>query len=166
MMDLAYVRELYTYNHWANRRILAAVESLNAGQFQRQMGSSFSSLHDTVLHIVGGEWIWLERWNGRSPRGGLPSAAELPDLAAIRTRWKQVEDDRNQLLARLTQDDLAKPITYVNQKGETWTYPLWQQLAHVVNHSTYHRGQVATLLRQLGVKPPMTDFLFYYDQQH
>ena len=164
-MNVADIQTLYAYNRWANGKILAAAEQLDLEQFQRPMESSFTSVRDTLVHIVGGEWIWLERWNGRSPRGGLPNVAELPDLSAISTRWKQVEEEQKRFLAKLTQPDLTKPITYVNQKGETWTYPLWQLLAHVVNHSTYHRGQTTTLLRQLGLKPPMTDFLVYYDQQ-
>jgi len=163
-VDLAYVGELYAYNRWAGGRLRAVVERLDPQQFQRPMGSSFTSVRDTLLHIVGGEWIWLERWNGRSPRA-LPSATDLPDLAAISMRWNQVEQDQERFLAGLVQSDLTKSITYVNQKGETWTYPLWQLLTHVVNHSTYHRGQVATLLRQLGIKPPMTDFLVYYEER-
>ena len=163
-MDLAYLRELYGYNRWANAKTLAAVSHLDAAQFQRPLENSFSSVHDTLVHILGAEWIWLERWNGRSPRG-LLSGAELPDLDAIRTRWKQVEEDQRRFLQQLSQPELEKPISYVNSKGETWTYPLWQQMAHVANHSTYHRGQVTTLLRQLGAKAPMTDFLFYYDEQ-
>jgi len=164
-MNLAYVRELYAYNRWANGKILAAVEKLDEGQFLRRMGSSFTSVRDTLVHIVGGEWIWLERWNGRSPQGGLPTVEELPDLNAIRVRWKQVEDDLSRFLQQLGEGDLEKSISYMNMKGETWTYPLWQMMAHVANHSTYHRGQVSTLLRQLGVQPTMTDFLLYYDEQ-
>lgn len=165
MTDLAYLRELYAFNRWANREMFAAVASLDAEQFQRPRGSSFSSVRDTMVHIVGGEWIWLERWLGRSPRG-LPPVDDLPDLPSILARSHQVEDDRHRFLSQLTPSDLEKTISYVNSRNETWAYPLWQQLAHVVNHSTYHRGQLATLLRQLGAKPPMTDFLLYYDQQH
>jgi uncharacterized damage-inducible protein DinB len=163
-MNLAYVRELYAYNRWANEKILNAAEQLSDEQFLRPMGSSFTSVRDTLVHIVGAEWIWLERWNGRSPRGGLLKVEELPDLKAIRARLKQVEDECERFLQQMGEDDLKKSISYVNMKGETWTYTMWQMLAHVANHSTYHRGQAATLLRQLGVKPPMTDFLFYYDK--
>lgn len=163
-MDLSYFRELYSYNRWANSKTLAAASNLDPDQFRRPLGSSFSSVRDTLAHILGGEWIWLERWNGRSPKG-LLSVADLPDLGAIYARWKQVEEDQNRFLHKLGEPELEKSISYVNQRGETWIYPLWQQMAHVVNHSTYHRGQAATLLRQLGAKAPMTDFLFYYDQR-
>jgi uncharacterized damage-inducible protein DinB len=163
-MNLSYVRELYAYDRWANERFLTAAERLSEEQFLRPMGSSFTSVRDTLVHIVGAEWIWLERWNGRSPRGGLLKVEELPDMKTIRERLKQVEADRERFLQQMDESDLQKSIAYVNLKGETWTYPMWKMLAHVANHSTYHRGQVATLLRQLGVKPPMTDFLLYYDE--
>jgi uncharacterized damage-inducible protein DinB len=64
----------------------------------------------------------------------------------------------------LAEDALTTKITYVNVKGETWTHALWQMLRHLVNHSTYHRGQVATMLRQLGAEPAATDFLLFFDK--
>ena len=164
MADIAYVAELYAYNRWANQKALAAVAQLSEEQRKRPMGSSFSSLHDTLVHILGGEWIWLERWLGRSPRS-LPSSDEVADWAALARRWKQLDEDQQRFLSQLTAADLTKSITYVNQRGETWTYPLWQLLVHVANHSSYHRGQATTLLRQLGAKAASTDFLLYYDEK-
>jgi uncharacterized damage-inducible protein DinB len=68
------------------------------------------------------------------------------------------------LLQRLPASRLSEVAEYMNTKGETWRYPLWQQLLHVINHSTYHRGQVTTLLRQVGATPAITDLLVYYDE--
>jgi len=163
-MDITFISELYKYNHWANQKILVAASQLDEEKFTRALGSSFSSLRDTLVHILGAEWIWLERWNRRSPRA-LLSVAELPTLAAITARWEQVEEARNRFLQGLSSDDLNTAISYVNPRGETWSYPLWQQLVHVVNHSSYHRGQIVTLLRQLGARPVSTDFLEYYDEK-
>jgi uncharacterized damage-inducible protein DinB len=73
-----------------------------------------------------------------------------------------VAEEQRRFLGQLQPSDLEKAVSYVNSLGETWTYPLWQQMAHVVNHSSYHRGQITTLLRQLGAKAPGTDFLRYY----
>lgn len=162
-MDIDFLNELYSYNHWANHETVAAVSRLDHAAFTRNLGSSFSSVRDTLVHILGAEWIWLERWNGRSPHS-LLSPAEVPDLAAVTPRWKTVEEGQKAFLQALRPSDLDKNISYVNQKGETWSYPLGQQLVHVVNHSTYHRGQVTTLLRQLGAQPARTDFLRYYDE--
>jgi uncharacterized damage-inducible protein DinB len=164
MIDVVYVAELYAYNRWANQKALDAASHLSEQERKRPMGSSFSSLHDTLVHMFGAEWIWLERWLGRSPRG-LPTTAEVADWATLSSRWKQVEEGQQRFVYGLGAVDLERPITYVNSRDETWTYPLWQLLVHVANHSTYHRGQVTTLLRQLGAKPVMTDFLVYYDEK-
>src|SRR5579859_2591429 len=85
MMQPETIRELYLYNHWANQRVLASVEPLSAGEFNRAMGNSFSSVRDTLAHILGAEWIWLERWLGRSPRELLP-ASDFPNVDALRRR--------------------------------------------------------------------------------
>lgn len=164
-MDLAFIEELYKFNCWANEKVLMVVSQLDPDQFTREMGSSFSSVRDTLVHLVGGEWIWLERWMGRSPHA-LPTAAELPTLAAISAKFAQIHEDRGRFLQKLDAAKLNDSISYVNQRGQTWTYPLWQMMVHVVNHSTYHRGQITTLLRQLGARPIMTDFLFYYDENN
>src|ERR1700683_3584063 len=163
-MDLGYLGELYGYNRWANEKVLAAAATLDEEKFKREMGNSCSSVRDTLVHLLGGEWIWLERWNGRSPLG-LTTVAEVPDLTAIRAKWARVAEEQRRFLGQLQASDLEKAVSYVNQKGETWTYPLWQQMTHVVNHSSYHRGQITTLLRQLGAKAAGTDFLRYYDER-
>src|SRR4029077_4723180 len=80
------IRELYVYNHWANQRALASVTPLSPEHFTRGMGNSFGSLRDTLAHIRSAEWIWLERWLGRSPRSMLP-ASDFPTVEALRQRW-------------------------------------------------------------------------------
>ena len=156
------IRELYVYNHWANQRVLASLAPLSGEQFTRNLGNSFSSVRDTVAHILAAEWIWLERWLGRSPKALLP-ASDFPTVAAIRERWATVEQDRNRFIQTLTAAKLLESVAYTNTRGEDYSHLLWQQMTHVVNHSSYHRGQVTTLLRQLGAEPQNTDFLSYYD---
>lgn len=162
MIPLTTFRELWDYNYWARDRQLEACAALTQEQFLRPMGNSFSSVRDTLAHLVGAEWVWLERWRGRNPRALLP-AEEFPTLAAVEQRWRGVERDVRDYLAQLTQEALACPFTYINLKGETWTYPLWRTLFHVVNHQTYHRGQITTLLRQLSATPKAIDFLVAHD---
>lgn len=166
MIPLATLRELFDYNYWARDQQLEACRKLTPEQFLRPLGSSYSSLRDTLAHLVGAEWIWLERWRGRSPTGveAADYAPEkFPTVAAIEARWREVERGMREYLAGLNQDALARPLTYVNLKGQRWTYPLWRTLLHVVNHQTYHRGQVTTLLRQLGAQPPQIDYLVAHD---
>jgi len=93
----------------------------------------------------------------------LPTAEEFPTLTAISERWRAVEHAFLEYLARLQEEALTQPLTYVGLTGEAWTYPLWRALLHVVNHQTYHRGQVTTILKQLGVRPPPVDLLIAHD---
>lgn len=157
-ISLDCINELFIYNYWARDRQLQACAALSQEQFLREMGSSFPSVRDTLVHLASTEWVWLERWRGRSPRTE-PSPQEFPTLAAITERWRTVERDMREFLAALTVDALEQPLTYTSMKGDTFTYPLWRPMLHVLNHQSYHRGQVTALLRQLGVKAPTVDFL-------
>lgn len=158
MVPLATLHELFAYNYWARDRQLEACAVLTQEQFQRPLANSFSSLWDTLAHLVGAEWVWLERWRGRSPRA-LPAAEEFPTLPEIAARWRVVEHGMREYLAGLHEDALARPFSYANLQDETWTYPLWRTLLHLINHQTYHRGQVTTLLRQLGAQAVAVDLL-------
>lgn len=161
-LSLSLVNELFDYNYWARDRVLQACEALTEEQFLRPLGSSFSSIRDTLAHLVAAEWLWLERWRGRSPRS-LLSSDEFPTLASVSERWRTVESEMREYLATLSEETLEGTVSYVNSKGETWTYTLWRMMIHLLNHQSYHRGQVATLLRQLGLKPPQVDFLVAHD---
>jgi len=133
MIALASLRELFDYNYWARDRQLEACARLTPEQFLRPMGNSFSSVRDTLAHLVFAEWVWLERWRGRSPTMADAqefSPEKFPSPQAIRDRWTGVERDVRAYLAGLAEEALAQPLTYVNLQGETWTYPLWRTLFH------------------------------------
>lgn len=155
-------QELYSYNWWARDRQLEACAALTPGQFVRAVGGSFPSVRDTLAHLLAVEWLYLERWSGRFPTA-LPVAEEFPTLQSVRARWHEIEHDIRAFLTGLTDDRLAQPLTYTNMKGETKTFPLWKVLYHLLNHQSYHRGQVTTQLRLLGVTPPQVDFYFWLD---
>ncbi len=91
------------------------------------------------------------------------AAEEFPTLAAISERWSAVEGELRALVDALSDEEMERPFTYANLKGETWTYPLYRAMLHVLSHQSYHRGQVTTQLHLLGVKPPSVDFLMAYD---
>jgi uncharacterized damage-inducible protein DinB len=113
---------------------------------------------------VWAEWIWLQRWKGLSPRI-IFAATDYPDPAALRTRWLDVETEQHAFLSTLTDERLGSVVSYLNLEGQRWQYPLWRTMYHLVNHSSYHRGQVTTLLRQLRAQPVATDFLVFEDEQ-
>jgi len=155
---------LYNYNCWANARVHDTVAKLTEEQYTRDLSNSFGSVRDTLTHILAAEWIWLRRWQGESPKA-LLDPADFPDLATLRAKWMEVEREQMAFVNSLTDERLGTPVSYINTKGKTWTYSLWQMLQHVVNHSTYHRGQVTTMLRQLGAEPAATDFLLFFDEE-
>lgn len=162
-MDVKTIEELYRYNRWANARFLDAVSALTRDQFVKAMPGSHPSVRETLVHVLWGEWLWLQRWKGTSPTMVF-APHEFPDASALRSRWMEVEIEEVEFLRSLTEDRLSAVVRYVNVHGQPWEYALWKQLVHVVNHSSYHRGQAAMMLRQLGVQPPPTDFLVFYDE--
>jgi uncharacterized damage-inducible protein DinB len=155
------IRDLYAYNAWANARILETTERLTAEQFTTPEDGS-GSIRDTLVHTASAQWLWLERWRGTAPRE-LWDPAEFPDVATLRTRWQKVEEATSDYIASLRESDLARLVSYVNFQGETWAYPLWQQLLHQVNHATQHRSEAALLLTRLGYSPGWLDLLVYVD---
>jgi uncharacterized damage-inducible protein DinB len=163
-MDVAEIRTLFEFNRWANDKLLEAVSGLTHEELTRDMSTSYQSILGTLLHIFWAEWLWLERCLGRSPGQHDLPVSDLNDAAAVGTRWRALEEEQRRFVGALTPELLARRIAYRNFAGETWEYTLAHTMQHVVNHSTYHRGQVVTLLRQLGRKPPMTDFLYYFDE--
>ena len=162
-MNVDDIRKLYEYNRWANDRIIDACRAVDPSQFTRKCGGSFDSIKDTLAHIAWAEWLWLERWQHRSPKkASLPEASDLPSIATV---MGDVARGQQSFIEQLTDDRLDERISYVNIKGETWEYPLAQMLQHTVNHSTYHRGQIVTLLRQAGANGVSTDLLLYIDER-
>lgn len=157
-------RLLYDYNAWANRRTLESCAALTPEQFTRDLGSSFRSVRDTLAHVFLVEHLWLERWHGRSP-GGYPPSTDFPDLASVRSRWAEIERDLLDYIASLQPEDVQRVMHYQTTTGAAQAQPLWQMLQHMVNHGSYHRGQVATLLRQCGVKPIPTDLIVFYRER-
>src|SRR5690242_4406857 len=158
------IRTLYDYNAWANRRSLDAAAALTTEQFTKPLGSSFSSVRDTLGHIFGAEWIWLERFQGRSP-ASLPDVTHFTDIESLKESWVEFEPRLLNFVRGLTQLDLDRVLEYKTLKFGVYSNPLWQSMQHVVNHGTYHRGQVTTLLRQLGAQPILTDLMHYYRER-
>jgi uncharacterized damage-inducible protein DinB len=158
------IRQLYDYNAWADRRAMEAAAALMPEQFTKPLGSSFSSVRDTLAHIYGAEWIWLERFQGRSP-ASLPDGNQFANLASLRERWLEHEARLLGFVRGLAQADLDRMMEYRTLKFGVYRNPLWQSMQHLVNHGTYHRGQVTTLLRQLGAQPILTDLMHFYRER-
>jgi len=158
------IRLLYDYNAWANQRELDAASALTPEQFVKPLFSSFSSVRDTLAHICGAEWIWLERFQGRSP-SSLPDTTQFTDVPGLRAHWDQLEARLLTFVRGLTQTDLDRTLEYKTLKLGVYKNPLWQSMQHVVNHGTYHRGQITTMLRQHGAQPILTDLMHFYRER-
>ncbi len=163
-MDLNDVRALWDFCYWARDRMLGAVDKLSEEQFRKDLGNSFPSIRDTLVHLMGAESRWLAPVQAK-PQQAMPPAGEFPTLSAIRARWAEVERDVRAYVHGLQAADLIRPVQYTSQQGAPISLPLWQTMQHVVNHATYHRGQVITMLRQLGAAAVSTDLVAYYAQK-
>ncbi|HZM14848.1 MAG TPA: DinB family protein [Candidatus Krumholzibacteria bacterium] len=162
-MNVADAKALQAYNQWANGRILGAVAELAPEQLRRAVATSHGSVWGTLVHIVRAEWRWLGRWQRASSPGPL-DPEKCADLPSLRAFWMELEKAQRRFVEQLTDSALEEPLSYENPPGVTWTYPLSDMVRQVVNHSTYHRGQVTTLLRQLGGTPVATDWLVFRDE--
>jgi len=171
-MNKDYIQLLYEYDRWANNRTLQAASVLSAEQFTRDLGGSFPSVRDTLMHIVKGEWGWLTYWKEPSPDSAfvknlwdrmdaLFHADSFPDVATVKAKWTEVEQEQIAFVNGLTDEGLKKmfPIQSRSTQAALGTQlSLLHLMQHLANHSTYHRGQVALMMRQLGAKPLATDF--------
>ncbi|MGC1906823.1 MAG: DinB family protein [Candidatus Acidiferrum sp.] len=155
---------LYIFNDWANKRAMQAASALTPEQFTKPLGSSFPSVRDTLAHICGGEWVWLQRFKGSSP-SAMPDNSRFADIAALQAHWEPAAADLLNFVSGLTQQDLDRVIEYKTMNFGVYSNPMWQSLQHVVNHGTYHRGQVTTMLRQLDAKPLLTDLMHFYRER-
>jgi uncharacterized damage-inducible protein DinB len=151
-------RQLLLYTLWANRLCLETAAGIPHEALTRDAGVSFGSLLGTLAHILRSQRRWLARFTGQMQ----PEAVEFPDLETLTAGWAETAAQLEFFLASLTEDQLAADITWEDTELGPVTRPLWQPVSHMVNHSTYHRGQVVSLMRQLGYQPPKTDLIFFF----
>lgn len=154
---------LFAYDSWANALLFEAASKLDAESLRRNMGTSHESLLGAMVHIVGAEEIWLSRWKD-APRSKLRSTDEIPTLDALMGWWKAVREERDRFVETLTDADMERTLEMSTSTGDTFTHTFAEMFRHLANHSSYHRGQMASLLRALGQKPPSTDLIRFYRQ--
>ena len=156
---------LLDYHYWARDRMLDAVEVLTSEQYTRDLGNSFRSVRDTVVHTYFAEWAWYSRWIGHSPSEAL-SPEHFPDVQSIRTAWKAQEEKIRLFVQSLGAAHLDRVFDYRTLSGEPARSAFHHMLQHVVNHASYHRGQITTMLRQLGAPAPKSqDLIRYYREK-
>ena len=171
-MKKADIKLLFEYDRWANARVLQSLVTLTVEQFICDLGGSFRSVRDTMLHIIAGEWIWLTYWNApshdsalladlRKRRETLFAPEAFPDLDAVQRKWSEVEQEQLDFVSGLTAESLEKRLP-----ARDTLISLAHLMQHLANHSTYHRGQISLMMRQLGAEPVATDFhMFVAERQ-
>jgi uncharacterized damage-inducible protein DinB len=154
------VRRFDAYTRWADRTMLEAVEKAPREAWAREIGGGWGSVLRTATHLVWAQAVWLERWEGR-PSIPAWTAEEVPSPEALRERSASTSRARAAFLARQTDASLAAELPWTSLKGQAFADPLGDLVLQVLNHSTYHRGQVATLLRLAGAVPASTDWILW-----
>jgi uncharacterized damage-inducible protein DinB len=159
-MTLQEVTHLVAFNRWADARFFEALSQLSPEQYGRDLQSSHGGIHGTLVHIVGVEKGWLRRWQ-RQPETTASPLRQMHSLTELRAYWEDVCAEMEQFLTTLDDLKLQETLETTTLAG-TFTAPYWQMIQHVVDHSSYHRGQIVTMLRQLGVTPPSTGLMRFY----
>jgi uncharacterized damage-inducible protein DinB len=158
-MDAAHARRLLEYDTWATTRVLDACAALSPEEWTREVISSFPSVAATLGHVAGAKWVWLQRLGGTSLP--MPEWTKTASLAELRERLAAIDRDWDAHVQRVGDDGLAGTLAYRNLAGDPYEKKLADIVTHLVNHGTYHRGQVTTQLRHLGAKAPSTDFIYF-----
>lgn len=154
---------LFAYNRWADRRVLGACRGLTAEQYAAEPAPGWSSVRSTIVHIAIATEGWLRGLAGESA-DDVPTEADLPTVIDAERHLDRAYATLDRLLPTLGPERLAAPMT-LSRRGRTVSLPPWMILRHLVNHATYHRGQVAAKLKRLGVEPPATDLVFWALEQ-
>ena len=155
-----YLIELYDYNYWANKRYLIVAETLTGEQLRLKHGHSWDNVHAVLVHMMGSEQMWRQRWLGEP--GEFLDPNDFPTAASIREYWADVEKKMRGFIAQQDEMSLLRDVTYTNPKGETFTLPLWQMMVQPPNHNTHHRGELAAMFALMNVPHPEEEVIQYF----
>jgi uncharacterized damage-inducible protein DinB len=152
------------YHRWATQRVLTEVQQLDSERLVRSLHGSFASVYDTVVHLYQADMVWLERLEER-PNGKREDYESPGCMYDLSTVWLAVIDRIIAFAASLDERGWERKIAYKSMAGVSYESPIWQIVLHVVNHGTHHRGQVTSMMRQLGEKPVSLDLIAFYREQ-
>lgn len=158
-MTVKDIQALYAYSYWANARLFAALEQLSEEQFTQTIAGSYGSIRNTLVHVMSAEWGWIDRCGG-TPRGAALKGPDFPTLASVREQWTVVEGHVRDFLQPLSDEALDREVRWAIGAGPAHRTKMGDLLMHSIIHAAHHRGQVALLLRTLGLTPGNFDLLF------
>jgi uncharacterized damage-inducible protein DinB len=160
-----YLRDLAQYNIWANQRLLQASDALETAALDRDFPTSFPTLRRTWYHLWDAEYIWLQRNQGLSFMP-LPSQSREGYSEPFSPQLLACSVELARFVAAQNDAWFAQRCAYAGPKGLNYFHPHGAIVQHVLNHSSYHRGQVVSFLRQLGAQSvPSTDFITWWREK-
>jgi uncharacterized damage-inducible protein DinB len=158
MISTAHARTMAAYNRWMNERLYALCAGLSDSERKRDRGAFFKSVHGTLNHLLYGDRSWMSRFTGRDLGWKGPADELYADFGELRSARAGLDRMIEEWTAQLDVRWLAQDFTYTSRiDGRTRTLPAWLLVVHMFNHQTHHRGQLTTLLSQLGLDPGVTD---------
>lgn len=164
-MSKEYFIELSEYHVWANNRVCDWLDKISEEQWNQTVVSSFNSIYETILHVAAAEKIWVERLQKNSNSEMLTKTFSGSKEELLKT-WKEISISFKKLIEGMPEDLFQQKLLFKNTKGIEYNQRYYQLLAHVINHTTYHRGQVVTMLRQVGFTDVnSTDMTTYFRNQ-
>ncbi len=159
-MTLHEAKQLHSYMAWADNRIFEALAKITADQYLKDLRSGHRSIHGTLVHLVAAQRMWISRWLG-TPDAQYLTVDDVPGLTELKAAWEKTGFETAKFFGSMTDKKLGDPITWM-MRGQTNTMTIAQTLQHLVDHSTFHRGQVVSMMRQQGIDPPMTGMIGYF----
>ncbi len=153
------------YNLWANKRICDFLLQVEEEKLNREIVSSFSGIKKTCAHVLGAETVWVMRLHGTSPSSSPAKYEEMP-MSEIAKLWLDKSQEIINYVESKTEHELAEMLSYKNIAGQAFTNSIRDIMQHVANHGTYHRGQIISMLRQVGyTKLFDTDYITFCREQ-
>jgi uncharacterized damage-inducible protein DinB len=163
----ASARTMARYNRWMNERAYDLCATLSDEERKRDLRAFFKSVHGTLNHLLVADKIWFARLTGATFAVASLAQELYADFAELRAERRAMDNAILEWAGALSDADLARELSYmsiVNPRPRR--YPYWFAVMHFFNHQTHHRGQLSTLLFQLGVDPGVTDLIWLPEMQH
>ncbi len=152
---------LLDYDIWAHDQVKNRATQLNDEEFNRELADGTGSVRGKLQHLLWAEEMWVRRIQGENPGPELP----IPDIHSAIPFYENWDTTRNGHLTRIRSELLGNPgktVSYENTKGEQYSQPLWQIALHVVNHGTFHRGQISSMVRRITGQPIPLDLVLFH----
>jgi len=160
------LRMMAGYNQWMNDKLYAVCAQISEEDRKRDRKAFFRSIHGTLNHLLLTDRGWLGRFNGQPWAFSSLDQELYADFNELRRERTKTDREIKELVSGITPDRLNAPLSYQNYAGNKFSHPLGPALVHLFNHQTHHRGQLTTLLSQLGIDPGVTDAMAFYREQH